>query len=620
MMNNNDLLKTIYAVQHVMICETDAGALKKKAAEALESAPFIHKVSFRLSGSDAQDHNADGSACSCESVRAVPVTCEGEQYGELAIEFHDTCPDIEAIVSELIPVARSLGLCLKRIQQNESHHKLESELLASKQSLDERVKELRCLYAISKLIEKRGISLYEIYRGSLQFIQKACQYPDITCARIMVNDRVFQTPNYQETEYNIAHDIEANGEKIGFLEVGYISEKPVNELGPFLTEENALITTIAERLGKVAEHINMQTILQEQETSFRDLVENSLIGIVIIQNGQVVYMNSEQERISTYLPDIFARKDWACVHSDDVRKVRTCFANILSGKKQRIDINFRFYPSEKRTDFKWVYCRISTVEYKGKDALLLNIMDVTRSRHLEGLLRVKDKMASLGHVAAGIAHEIRNPLSGINIYLNALDKITRAEGGPEKIHEIIGQMQSASGKIESVIRRVMDFSKPTEPKLVPADLNQPIREAIDLSSVTLRKVGITIEPALDSNLPMCYADPLLIEQVIMNLITNSAEAMKTVDGPKKIEIVSRLTRKKRFSVTVSDSGPGVPVELKEKVFDPFYSTKNGNTGIGLSLCHRIVSDHGGTLDVGVSKWGGAQFIMELPLKEAQTHV
>jgi len=64
----------------------------------------------------------------------------------------------------------------------------------------------------------------------------------------------------------------------------------------------------------------------------------------------------------------------------------------------------------------------------------------------------------------------------------------------------------------------------------------------------------------------------------------------------------------------------VPVELKEKVFDPFYSTKNGNTGIGLSLCHRIVSDHGGTLDVGVSKWGGAQFIMELPLKEAQTHV
>ena len=223
-------------------------------------------------------------------------------------------------------------------------------------------------------------------------------------------------------------------------------------------------------------------------------------------------------------------------------------------------------------------------------------------------------MTSLGRVAAGIAHEIRNPLSGINIYLNTLEKIYDRAESLDKIKQILGQIQSASSKIESVIKRVIDFSKPSEPKLVLTDINQPIEEAINLSSVTLRKSGIKIEKILTNDLPLCHIDPLLIEEVILNLVTNATEAMKNMDGVKIIKVTSSM-KKNRILIRVSDSGPGVNPGLKDKIFDPFYTTKNSSTGIGLSLCHRIITDHGGSLWVSTSKLGGAEFVIEIPIKE-----
>ncbi len=165
-----------------------------------------------------------------------------------------------------------------------------------------------------------------------------------------------------------------------------------------------------------------------------------------------------------------------------------------------------------------------------------------------------------------------------------------------------------------MIKRVIDFSKPSEPKLVLTDINQPIEEAINLSSVTLRKSGIKIEKILANDLPPCHVDPLLIEEVILNLVTNATEAMKNMDGVKIIKVTSSMKKNSIF-MRVSDSGPGVNSGLKDKIFDPFYTTKNGSTGIGLSLCHRIITDHGGSLQVSTSKLGGAEFVIEIPIKK-----
>jgi signal transduction histidine kinase len=265
---------------------------------------------------------------------------------------------------------------------------------------------------------------------------------------------------------------------------------------------------------------------------------------------------------------------------------------------------------------KWVQCRASVIEYGGEEAILFNVMDVTRAKELENLLRIQDKMTSLGRVAAGIAHEIRNPLSGINIYLNTLEKIYDRTDSLDKVKQILRQVHSASNKIESVIRRVMDFSKPSAPKFVLIDINKPVEEAIELSSVTFRKRGIKIEKALAEDPLLCKAEAQLIEQVVLNLITNAAEAMKETDGDKKIEITSSMEND-RIQVRVSDSGTGVSPEQEDKIFDPFYGTKNGSTGIGLSIAHRIITDHDGTLSVSKSKWGGAEFIIEIPLEKGK---
>lgn len=355
--------------------------------------------------------------------------------------------------------------------------------------------------------------------------------------------------------------------------------------------------------------------LRESEQRFRDLVESSLIGISIIQEGRIVYQNPEQKRIQGPFHTSFKPSDFKNIHPDDVEKVRRLYQSIMSGEVQTLETDFRFYPPglrDSKHDMKWVYCRTSLIEYQGKEAILVNMMNITRSKELEHLLIIQDKMASLGRVAAGIAHEIRNPLTGINMYLDILKKILDKPEDLEDGKEILGQIQSASNRIESVIRRVTDFSKSSEPKLALKDINQPIEDAIRLSSVTLRKRDIKIDKKLAGNLPLCHIDLPLIEEVILNLINNAAEAMKNMDGEKKIEIASSVENNLLF-VRVSDSGPGVPLNLRDKIFEPFYTTKKDSTGIGLSLVHRIITDHGGSIEVNTSKWRGAEFKIKIPI-------
>jgi PAS domain S-box-containing protein len=495
--------------------------------------------------------------------------------------------------------------------------KTEEALRETKLRLDERIRELNCLYGLSNLVDKRGISLDEIFQGILDLIPPAMQYPEITCARITLEGAEFKTSRYEEAVWRCVTDIISHGEKIGSLEVGYLEVKPEWEHAPFRMEERTLLSVIAERMGKIVERKRAEAALFETEKRFRDLVENSITGISIIQNDQVIYQNPIQEKLFGPLPRKTKLVEIETIHPDDIEKVEDFYKNISSKMVRIQETDFRFYPPEKvgaGLDLKWVHCQASAIEYQGKSAILVNMMDVTRAKELETFLKIQDKMSSLGRVAAGIAHEIRNPLSGINIYLNTLEKIYDKEESLGKVRQILEMLQSASNKIESVIRRVMDFSKPSTPRLSPTGVNQPIIDAMGLASVTLRKRGIKIEPNLSEGLPMVYADPQLIEQVILNLITNAAEAMRNVDGAKQIEITSSADSH-LILVRMSDSGPGVPLNLREKIFDPVYTTKTESTGIGLSLCHRIITDHGGSLSVSESRWGGAEFRIEIPIKK-----
>jgi len=355
--------------------------------------------------------------------------------------------------------------------------------------------------------------------------------------------------------------------------------------------------------------------MRDSESRFRSLVENSHTGIFIIQDDRIVYKNPEQERLFGPLPDNFNVTNFDKIYPDDVETVKDFYQSVSSGRFKELSIEYRFYSmgeERKEVSLSWVHVNASTIEYMGKKAILINMLDITRAKEMEALLGVKDKMTSLGHVAAGIAHEIRNPLSGINVLLDAIrERLSDVENSQE-FTELISHAKTAAGKIEGVIKRVLDFSKPSTPQLKPEDINSVIKEAVMLSSVAMRKTGVRISTALDETLPDIMIDRQQIEQVIMNLITNASEALKKSDKDKSINIATRLEQQSVI-VVVSDSGPGISQPEAKKIFDPFYTTKSDGSGIGLSICQRIIADHKGTITVSQSVTGGAAFCIRIPV-------
>ncbi len=354
----------------------------------------------------------------------------------------------------------------------------------------------------------------------------------------------------------------------------------------------------------------------EQEKHFRDLVEYSKTGIFIVQDDIVVYLNPEQQRITGPITVLNGPLPFDNIHPEDQERVIDFYTQAARGDIKDVDVDFRYFvPSDdgSETRMKWLTCRGCLIEFRGRSALLVNMVDMTRARELEHLLDTQEKMASLGRVAAGLAHEMRSPLSGINIYLSMLKKILETGDGMHKTAGILAQMQDASSRIEAVIRRVMDFSKPGEPRFVLKNINEPVDNAVSLALSTMEKADIRLEKDLAPDMPACSIDPLMITQVILNLVTNAAEAFADRKGRKIIK-VSTACDKGRAIIRVSDSGPGVPALIRDKVFEPFFTTKTDSTGIGLSICSRIISDHNGDLKVAESSLGGAEFIIEIPVR------
>jgi len=366
-------------------------------------------------------------------------------------------------------------------------------------------------------------------------------------------------------------------------------------------------------MWRILQRKKNEQAIYKSEKNLRDMVENSPNGIVIMQHGKVVYRNSKQlELIGDIKPVEIIGYDH--IYSEDLEKVKLFYKGVIQGNPTITELDFRFYSSlEKRTQetMKWVTCLVTPIDYQDDKAFLLITIDWTRARELEHLLKVQEKMASLGRVAAGIAHEIRNPLSGINIYLRTLEKSFENPEKAYKIKPAIEAIRSASGKMESVIKRVMDFSKPAEPKFALIDINSPVQEAIHLASMSLDKKEISLKVELDSALPFCYAEHHLIEEVVLNLINNAVDATADQEKNRIIQISSSLGEK-RIILIVEDNGSGVPGDLSEKIFEPFFTTKEYSTGIGLSLCNRIITDHNGTMKVMPADLGGARFIIELP--------
>jgi nitrogen-specific signal transduction histidine kinase/GAF domain-containing protein len=359
--------------------------------------------------------------------------------------------------------------------------------------------------------------------------------------------------------------------------------------------------------------------LRESEARFRQMVESSLVGISVLWEGKHIYQNPEYRRIFGSIPKGEPFPYPENIHAEDVHRVEQLHGEFVCGNNRIFETECRVYSFSTEPisrGIKWVHCRAIRVKYGRSQAVVATVMDITRIKELEVLVGVEDKMSSLGRVATGIAHEMRNPVSAVNVYLAVMQETlqgltARNHNQIETLKKACRQMQEAANRIDTIVRKVMDFAKPTKPQLVTANLNRNIKKTIDLCDASIRKSNISLSTVLDPNLPKCLIDPHLIEQVLLNLLTNAVRAVQDHDGARSIEMSSQKTNSS-IIIRVADSGPGVPEEIRDKIFDPFFTTAENGSGIGLCMSQRIISDHHGTLSVAKSSWDGAAFEIQLP--------
>ena len=377
---------------------------------------------------------------------------------------------------------------------------------------------------------------------------------------------------------------------------------------------------LSERIRTEEERARASHLLRESEDRFRSLVENELVGTMIVQEGRIAFRNPELERLMGPIPEGFDFRRLGPPHPEDVPKFERLCGTVREGEPFRQGMEIRFSVPDAETGqrvIRWVECRTVPIEFQGRTAVLVNMVDITRMKDLEQIVMAREKLASLGQLAAGIAHEIRNPLSGININISTMELLCRRAEGmdpeeKERIGEVVAQAKAASDKIGSVVKRIMDYSKPIPPRMDRVDVVRVVRETLALSSASIRKHEVRLLQELSPEPLYCRADATLLEQAILNLITNALQAMETVDREKFLR-VSVTPEGQQAVIRVVDNGPGVAGDLLGKIFDPFYTTRKDGHGIGLSFSHRVISKHNGRLSAGAAEGGGALFRIELPL-------
>ncbi|MEV2286361.1 ATP-binding protein [Paenibacillus larvae] len=238
----------------------------------------------------------------------------------------------------------------------------------------------------------------------------------------------------------------------------------------------------------------------------------------------------------------------------------------------------------------------------------LMFKDVTNLRSLEAQVQRSDRLAMIGQIAAGTAHEIRNPLTSIKGFLQMLNK-SFTEQGMCKEKGFTDIMLAEIDRVNDLVNEFLLLSKPKHVVYKPVDLPSVIKGLLPIinNEAILHDVQLVYEPAI--SLPPVIADQELLKQVFLNICKNGIEAM--ANGGKLMIIEKVNIDEKRVNIEIRDNGPGIPVFVLDKIFDPFFTTKEQGTGLGLSVCQQIVHDMGGHIRVS-SKGFGTTFTVSLP--------
>jgi signal transduction histidine kinase len=221
-------------------------------------------------------------------------------------------------------------------------------------------------------------------------------------------------------------------------------------------------------------------------------------------------------------------------------------------------------------------------------------------------LERRNRLAALGEMAAGMAHEIRNPLGGIQLYASLLAK-DLAEQRPSL--ELVTKISTGVKRLEALVSQVLQFTREMTAHTVVTDVAEILDQAIEYAGASLLERGIRCD--VDGPRPlMAKVDPLLLGQAVLNLLLNAAEAVES-EGVVTVRWAGASEEDRRIRIEVRDTGPGIPADAMDRLFNPFFTTKDNGTGLGLAIVHRVVEAHDGTISVCNVEPNGARFEMRL---------
>ncbi len=247
-------------------------------------------------------------------------------------------------------------------------------------------------------------------------------------------------------------------------------------------------------------------------------------------------------------------------------------------------------------------------------------LEANARRHQQELAHVT-RVSTMGEMASGIAHELNQPLTAISTNALACIRLVDADSiNPERIKDILEKINNQAQKAGGIIRQLRAFVKKGSPKKKAVDINNIVRDVVVLIEHTFGPNDIELKLELAPDLPAVHAQDILIDQVLVNLIKNSIEAMAANEKRKKsLTICTEQTADGMVRISVSDTGPGIDESIRAEIFSPYVSNKANGMGLGLSISHRIIAEHGGNLYLDESSEKGTTFRFTLPIYQGQDH-
>jgi PAS domain S-box-containing protein len=435
-----------------------------------------------------------------------------------------------------------------------------------------------------------------------------------------------------------ALDLETEPEKWGLIQATLDARKPFRDFvycgaggdgSPMYVKASGgpVFATSGEFVGyrgtgtDVTAVIRTQEALRESERSLRSAIDGipGLVG-VLAPNGDVETVNRQiLEYCGQSLEEL---KNWGAngtIHSEDLPHVIEVFTkSIASGIPYQIEQRMRRFDGEYRWfDNRGIPVRDTLGRVARWYVLLTDIEDrtqaLTRLQQMQSDFARMNRVSIMGELAASLSHEITQPIaSARNNARAAMNFLNRKPPDLGEVREAIDCVVNDADRAGNIIGRIRDQMRKAPPRKDYFDLNAAISEMIALARSSIIRNGVSVQMRLAGQLPPVHGDRVQLQQVVLNLVLNAVEAMGSVEAGERELVISTKQEHTGVLVIVRDSGPGIDPTLVERVFEAFYTTKSGGTGMGLSICRSIIDAHGGRLWAGANEPRGAVFQLTLP--------